>query len=683
MDHQSDKNNNSSYIASEGLRPPQPSRKSSTVLLTKQLIGDIKSLISSQKGLASDATTAVNLENIENVATLVEESNTDNYLQTTKLNKYAPSERSYFPSGHNTDEEVSNNYNDEEELQEILHQLVRLDQNGDSQLNTNQHLPQIDLSALTNNSCNMKSQESFIERYITISKSSDSELFHDKLKHFFILSMAGKPIYSMNGADDVIMGYMGFITTILSTFQENLKEEIKSVYYGDDLKFVIMNKDPLIFVAITKLKYELMENDIEGEDENIIVKQLNTIYKYVLAILSKSTILKNFQNRMNYDLRKVLTPLDFRNLDALCLALTYGFSNSDSYNPFNISGFDFFLSELLDSSLQSIKITNTTRSKLNSILVSCKKIKIKENQSKQPSGFFDDISLTKNEREAYLGDDLLFAFLSTFPGKIMAMMKPKNHKLSNEDQKILFTVISSISTPSEDNHSTEDLWIPLCMPDFNPNGFLYVFVKKFDLSEFVLVDGKHIPPQPIIITLISGNKNSFFQQQEISKYIIDKITSSESFRNVLSTELLTTSKISLLKDIKVPMIKHFVFKLKRHDQCIMSDHGYYNNEKSDISIPTLLELVYYYSSLHNSKAADITNYTDLDSRKRNRKLTYVKWKVSGNVIIGFMLSDAMSEFYCLSNGLISSQDLIRYSLKIIKWCERYHKRIFVGDGAVF
>jgi hypothetical protein len=684
--HDSSNNNNASTSQSqETLRPPQPSRKSSAVLLTKPLIGNLNVKFNATQGLVSDATTAVNLENIgnANIVSPVDETDSDNenHLHSVRLNKYPPSERSLYPSGYNTDEENVSNENDEEELQEILHLLVRQDYRlaGSNAIDSNRNLSLMDLSTLTNDKYKMDSQDDFIERYISISKASDSDLFHDKLKHFFILSTAGKPIYSMNGSDDVIMGYMGFITTIVSTFQENMKEEIKSVNYGDDLKIVIMNKDPLILVAMTKLKHENMINNGGEEDDSVLIGQLNTLYNYLLAVLSKSTILKNFQNRMNYDLRKILTPLDFSNLDSLCMKLTYGLSTSELLTPYNIPGLDFFLSQLLDSSLQSAKITNTTRSRLNSILLSCKKLKIKDSKSKAPSRLFD-IS-DSGDKETFLGDDLLFAFLTSSSGKILSMMKPKNHTLSKEDLKVLFTMISSISTPSDDSQSTEDLWIPLCMPDFNPNGFLYVFVKKIDLSGYVIVDGNHIPPQPIIITLISGNKNSFFQQQELSKHIISSMINSESFRNALSSELLASNNLSILNDIKVPLIKHFIYRLKRYNQCFMSNARHFNNEKGDTSCVTILELVYFYSTLHNNKATDFSSEPAI--KKHNKRLTYSKWKISGNTIVGFMLSDSTSEFYCLCNGDITSQDLIRQSLKIIKWCEKYHRRIFVGDGVIF
>lgn len=681
LSNNSDTNNSQSQ---ETLQLPQPTRKSSAVLLTRKLIGNLNAKVNVTNGLVSDATTAVNLENIgnANIVSPVDEidSDNDNHLRSVRLNKYSPSEHSLFPSGYNTDEENIINDNDEEELQEILHLLVRQDDGlAGSRTDSKDHLTSMDLSTLTNDNYKMESQSEFIERYISISKASDSNSFHNKFKQFFILSTAGKPIYSMNGSDDVIMGYMGFITTIVSTFQENMKEEIKSVNYGDDLKLVIMNKDPLIFVAMTKLKHETMINNARNEDDSILIRQLNTLYNYLLAVLSKSTILKNFQNRMNYDLRKILTPLDFHNLDSLCMKLTYGFSTSELPTPYNIPGLDFFLSQLLDSSLQSAKITNTTRSKLNSILLSCKKLKIKENKPQVSSRLFDITD--SGDKETFLGDDLLFSLLTTSPGKILSMMKPKNHTLSKEDLKVLFTMISSISTRSDDSQSTEDLWIPLCMPDFNPNGFLYVFVKKIDLSGYVIVDGKHVPPQPIIITLISGNKNSFFQQQELSKHIINSITSSESFRNALSSELLTSNNLSILNDIKVPLIKHFIYRLKRYNQCFMSDARHFNNEKASTSFVATLELVYFYSTLHNNKATGFS--TDPATKKHNKKLTYSKWKISGNTVVGFMLSDSTSEFYCLCRGEIASQELIKHSLKIIKWCEKYRRRIFVGDGIVF
>ena len=45
--------------------------------------------------------------------------------------------------------------------------------------------------------------------------------WRSRRKHFFVLSSAGKPIYSRYGDDSVISGYMGVIQTILSFFEDS------------------------------------------------------------------------------------------------------------------------------------------------------------------------------------------------------------------------------------------------------------------------------------------------------------------------------------------------------------------------------------------------------------------------------------------------------------------------------
>jgi len=55
--------------------------------------------------------------------------------------------------------------------------------------------------------------------------------WRSRRKHFFVLSAAGKPIYSRYGDDDVISGYMGVIQTIISFFEDN-GDTLKSVHFG-------------------------------------------------------------------------------------------------------------------------------------------------------------------------------------------------------------------------------------------------------------------------------------------------------------------------------------------------------------------------------------------------------------------------------------------------------------------
>lgn len=44
--------------------------------------------------------------------------------------------------------------------------------------------------------------------------------FHAQKKQFFIISFAGKPIFSMNGGDDLISSYMGVIQALIAGFEQ-------------------------------------------------------------------------------------------------------------------------------------------------------------------------------------------------------------------------------------------------------------------------------------------------------------------------------------------------------------------------------------------------------------------------------------------------------------------------------
>lgn len=612
-------------------------RQPSTVLLTP--------------GYSGAPTIGINLQNVSHADIIQPE---DHEVQPQTL---APRSHNSANSVYSFESEDDTRY-DDQDLLNIFSDLM-IHNRPSIQVQYPSELTSLNWNVFSDVDTSLSIDE-FIAKYVSIDKLDDSDTFHGKLKHFFILSSAGKPIYSLNGSDDVILGYMGLITTIVSTFAENMKEEFKSINYGGNIHITVLNRDPLILLSITKINHEL------SNDGDMLVKQLTTLYDYLLSILSKPAIVKNFHNRMNYDLRRMLTPMDLHNFDSLCMKLTYGISLEDQHS----SKIGYFISELLGKCLQSVKITNTTRQKLNSILLSSKKLKSSSGEVSAASSIFHN-TMRRYDKEVLLGIDLLFSFLVTDGNKIVTMMKPKNHNLTNKDIQTLLSTVEAITHNSHlDNETTEDSWIPLCMPNFNPNGFLYIFIKQFDLAD--------VQSQPFTIILVSGNKNSFHQMQQISEHIIYKITKEDQFRDKLIKELLASKQLSILHDLKVPVIKHFIYKLKAHNQFIMSDLHSFRPEIHD-DVNKTLQLIHFYSTLYHTKSTTIKS---TNIAIKDKKLTYTKWQVDDHSITGFMLSNNEYEFYCLCNELIHSQHLIDHSLKIIKWCDKYHKRLFI-EGVVF
>ncbi|KAI1394142.1 vacuolar fusion protein MON1 [Hypoxylon trugodes] len=120
------------------------------------------------------------------------------------------------------------------------------------------------------------------------------KLWKSKLKHFMILSSAGKPIYSRHGDLGLINSSMGVVQTIIS-FYEGAKNPLQGFTAGNT-RFVIVTEGPLYFVAISRL----------GESDSQLRAQLDALYMQILSTLTLPTLTNIFANRPSTDLRKPL-----------------------------------------------------------------------------------------------------------------------------------------------------------------------------------------------------------------------------------------------------------------------------------------------------------------------------------------------------------------------------------------
>ncbi|KAI3406001.2 MON1 [Candida oxycetoniae] len=485
-----------------------------------------------------------------------------------------------------TDTSLEINLSDIEEISNLPESVRRRAQ----QLNTNTQLStDICYQDLYPNPDNINNK-SYFEKCIAISKSNDSTQFHNKLKQVFIFSTAGKPIYSLNGSDELILGYMGILTTIISTFQEDLHQDLQIIDLGNKVKVVALNKAPIILIAISKLRHET---------DKLIVAQLQVLYTYLLSVLSKPIIDKNFHNRLNYDLRRILSPLDSENLDELCARLTYGVGSEGA--------FEFYMSTML-ACRQSLKISHTLRHKMDKIL--------KQSQD----------------------EDLVFTIL-TKGDVVINYLHPKQHNLPNEDLNLLIFIVTSLKKKEE------DLWMPLCMPKFNKNGFLHVFVKTWE---------------QLRIILISGNKNAFYRLRELAEDIIKSIAHAQSGKFL--------SKV--LHELLVPLTSQVPFAVRHFLYVDTELHQFVTSELPEDNRDFSLQLILYYNTLRTSRSRIHFKEKGISYRK----LSYMKWGRT----TGFMLSDSSYEFYCItSDDDLDSKKLIELSLAIVYWCKKNRSRLFI------
>lgn len=121
-----------------------------------------------------------------------------------------------------------------------------------------------------------------------------SDTWRHEQKHIFILSDAGKPIYSRHGDEDELSSLMAVMQAHVS-FVHDLKDNIRAVHTADTT-IVFLNKGPLILVAVSK----------GTESVTQLIVQLTYMYHQLLSVLTLTQLTRIFEQKKGYDLRKMI-----------------------------------------------------------------------------------------------------------------------------------------------------------------------------------------------------------------------------------------------------------------------------------------------------------------------------------------------------------------------------------------
>ncbi|XP_025413538.1 protein SAND [Sipha flava] len=213
-----------------------------------------------------------------------------------------------------------------------------------------------DISILVSDVNNIAIEESEVNKSISENKplpssseqSNSYENLFDQLKghnkHIFVLSTAGKPIYTRFGNENQLASLFGLMLALMSVTQDS-NDTLQSICCGRT-RIVFVNKDPIILVGVSQ----------RSEPYDQIKKQLIYVYNNIISTLTLTQLKKIFLNRTNFDLRRLMSGSE-RLIDKLIT-----FTENDP-------GF------LLDS-ISCLQMPSNSRDKITqTILTECSKIK--------------------------------------------------------------------------------------------------------------------------------------------------------------------------------------------------------------------------------------------------------------------------------------------------------------------
>ncbi|TDG45548.1 hypothetical protein AWZ03_008054 [Drosophila navojoa] len=237
-------------------------------------------------------------------------------------------------------------------------------------------------------------------------------------KHIFILSEAGKPIYSLHGNEDKLATLFGVIQALVSFVQLG-QDAITSIHAGS-IKFAFMQRNSLILVAASRTNMSVQQLQL----------QLSDVYYQILSTLTYSHMSKIFEKRKNFDLRRLLSGSERLIFNLL--------ANDSSHAKVTNNIFTF-----LTNSIRVFPLPTAVRSNIVSAIQSnCSKIK-----------------------------NLVFAVLIA-NNRLITLVRLKKYSIHPADLRLIFNLIEC----SESFKHSEN-WTPICLPKFDMNGYLHAHVS--------------------------------------------------------------------------------------------------------------------------------------------------------------------------------------------------------------
>lgn len=414
----------------------------------------------------------------------------------------------------------------------------------------------------------------------------------------FVLSEAGKPIYSRYGDESQLSSIMGVMQALVS-FVANSGDEL-NIITTSDKKFMFVVRSHLILVAVG----QMMDTSAH------LFTSLNYVYSQILSSLTLQRLERMFSRHTNLDLRRLLVG-DSRLLSSIiCLV-----ENS----------FGTFLNAFSCTVLPISK-----RSQITQVINQCVK-----------------------------PQELVFAILLN-SCEIVSMVRMKNQQLRPLDIHILTNLVYN----SQSFKSAHSNWLPVCMPKFDPNGFLYANITYLD--------------EDICLVLLSVKSTDFYNLQSVKDKIFEalKITNNGDYLRAIAS-----SKAPTVLDTGIANLRHFVYKHVPISQYIVSQ--WTMPYAIDDSVKSLTNFSDQLSFVELRRHTVITAYRRLHAQLHFacESIKFVYHITSTEVY--FAWKSDVFELYATVEPLVSLSEISEIRKQLIKWIETKKTNFFLLSTPTF
>lgn len=391
------------------------------------------------------------------------------------------------------------------------------------------------------------------------------------------------------------------------SFYEGAKSPLLGFTAGDT-RFVVLTRGPLYFVAVSKL----------GESDSQLRAQLDALYMQILSTLTLPTLKKIFVHRPSSDLSKPL-----QGTESLLSSLADTFTRG---SPTTLLG-----------SLECLKLRKSQRHSINNMFLKLR------------------------------SDKLLYGLIIA-GGKLVSVIRPRRHSLHPSDLQLIFNMLfesDGIKGGGGEN------WIPLCLPAFNNEGYLYMYVSFFEDKDQAAqkesaqgsggAQATPVSPQ-IAMVLISTDKESFFGLKKMRDDVAQQLAKNGNLDVIRSA--VRAGRPRMAQIVLGSPMSHFLYKSRANVQFCMAAL-----EPPFDAIAERRRLMSLYHELHAAVHAKHAHLKIMHNTSEDS--TSLAWVTP------------VFELYCVGGPNMSRATMGQGANKIIQWAKKEEQRLFIIGGGVF
>ncbi|KAI8869171.1 DUF254-domain-containing protein [Ramicandelaber brevisporus] len=512
-----------------------------------------------------------------------------------------------------------------------------------------------------------------------------------ELPQYFILTSAGKPVYSRHGDDASLATLCGLIQAIISSFASNAhlnvqdaatdqtRDDLRSVSIGKHRRAIFLRRGPLYMAAVAGNRMSA----------GAIAVHLGYLYEQIASSVTPRNLELVLSQRTNYDLRQLL-------------------SGTEGILDFLANRFRSDVSFVLGTA-PSLRLEPSLRARITNAM----------RESRVPSALFM----------------VIFSGMS-----MIALQRPRDRILHAVDLHILAATIRASSS----SHLGES-WMPICLPRLDPRNFMHIYVhhitpdltlsivsldktKFFDMSackdavveklnrvengELMKRLKARVAKQVTVVDVgIPGLRHFVYRSRKYCQHIASAVNEPHTTEadcefaateyallrdQIISTASIATTNASTAAAAAMAMTATMASKSKSKTKDVQNasasnpssptvssganDQRRANGSASSSARPTPILSAYPNAARALKHSPDVKSKSDkavsaTDPSQLALRIVHSTRPTATTLVC----ATPTVELYCVFNPYLSRAALVNSANKLLQWCQKNESSLFAGD----